>query len=168
LRACHGVRGGGGDTARDPAPGTTWQWQLPQTIDTTVDAAMYDIDLFEAPQATIDALHGAGRIVVCYFSAGSYEDDRPDASTIPTSARGNELVGWPGELWLDTRDTGVRAVMRARLDLAVTKHCDGVEPHNVDGYANSSGFPLSATTQLDYNRFLTDEAHARGLSQRPR
>jgi len=147
-----------------PAPGTTWQWQLTQTIDTTVDAAMYDIDLFEAPQAKIDTLHGAGRKVICYFSAGSFEDYRPDASSIPANARGNELVGWPGELWLDTREATVRAVMRARLDLAVTKHCDGVEPDNVDAYANDSGFPLNATTQLDYNRFLADEAHARGLS----
>lgn len=147
-----------------PAPKTTWQWQLTQTIDTTVDVAMYDIDLFEAPQGTIDTLHAAGRIVICYFSAGSYEDFRPDASSIPTSARGNELVGWPGELWLDTRDAGVRAVMLARLDLAVSKHCDGVEPDNVDGYANDSGFPLSAATQLDFNRFLAAEAQARGLS----
>jgi hypothetical protein len=34
----------------------------------------------------------------------------------------------------------------------------------VDGYTNSSGFPLTALTQLDYNRFLAIEAHARGLA----
>ncbi len=147
-----------------PAPGTTWQWQLTGTIDTSVDAAMFDIDLFEAPQTTIDTLHGASRKVICYFSAGSYESFRSDASAFPTAARGNELVGWPGELWLDTRDATVRNIMRARLDLAITKHCDGVEPDNVDGYANNSGFPLTTATQLDYNRFLAAEAHARGLS----
>ena len=54
--------------------------------------------------------------------------------------------------------------MAARLDRAVARHCDGVEPDNVDGYANSPGFPLTAATQLDYNRFLAHEAHARGLS----
>jgi hypothetical protein len=37
-------------------------------------------------------------------------------------------------------------------------------PDNVDGYTNQSGFPLTAGTQLDYNRFLAREAHARGLS----
>jgi len=147
-----------------PAPGTTWQWQLTDTIDTSVDAAMYDIDLVEAPQPTIDALHALGRNVICYFSAGSYEPYRSDADMLPVSARGNELDGWPGELWLDTRDATVRNVMRSRLDLAVTKHCDGVEPDNVDGYANDSGFPLTAATQLDYNKFLAAEAHARGLS----
>lgn len=147
-----------------PAPRTSWQWQLTGTIDTSIDAAMYDIDLFDAPQATIDSLHSDGRIVICYFSAGSFEDFRPDASSFPMSARGNALEGWPGEFWLDTRDATVRQIMQARLDLAVTKHCDGVEPDNVDGYANDSGFPLTAQTQLDYNRFIASEAHARGLS----
>ena len=54
--------------------------------------------------------------------------------------------------------------MRIRLDLAVTKGCNGVEPDNADGYVNNSGFPLSAATQLDYNRFLAGEAHNRRLS----
>ncbi len=147
-----------------PAPGTTWQWQLSGTIDTSVDVAMYDIDLFDAPQGTIDSLRAAGRVVVCYFSAGSYENWRSDEASIPMSARGNALDGWPGERWLDVRDQGVRDVMKARLDLAVTKKCDGVEPDNVDGYDNSPGFPLTAADQLDYNRFLAREAHARGLS----
>jgi len=54
--------------------------------------------------------------------------------------------------------------MLARLDTAVAKHCDGVEPDNVDGYENDSGFALTAATQLDYNRFIASEAHARSLS----
>jgi hypothetical protein len=54
--------------------------------------------------------------------------------------------------------------MQARLDLAVTKNCDGVEPDNVDAYSNNSGFNLTAADQLDYNRFLAAEAHTRGLS----
>ena len=39
-----------------------------------------------------------------------------------------------------------------------------MEPDNVDGYSNSPGFALTAATQLDFNRFLAKEAHARGLS----
>jgi hypothetical protein len=147
-----------------PAPRTSWQWQLTGTIDTSFDVAMYDIDLFDAPQSVIDGLHTSGRIVICYFSAGSYENWRPDIGDFPASALGNPLSGWPGERWLDVRSDGVRAVMRARLDRAVAKHCDGVEPDNVDGFANSTGFPLTAANQLDYNRFLASEAHARGLS----
>src|SRR3954454_23250567 len=56
-----------------PAPGTTWQWQLTQPVDPSVDAAMYDVDLFETPAAVVRALHARGRRVVCYMSAGSLE-----------------------------------------------------------------------------------------------
>ncbi len=147
-----------------PAPRTTWQWQLTGTIDTSLNVAMYDVDLFDAPQAKIDALHAAGKKVICYFSAGSYEDWRIDKGSFPAAAIGNPLDGWEGEAWLDTRNAGVRLAMKARLDRAVQKHCDGVEPDNVDGYANDPGFPLTAATQLDYNTFLATEAHARGLS----
>ena len=54
--------------------------------------------------------------------------------------------------------------MQARLDLAVSKGCDGVEPDNVDSYANSNGLGLTAADQLDFNRFVAAEAHKRGLS----
>src|SRR6185503_4099576 len=144
--------------------GTSWQWQLTGTINTSFDVDMYDIDLFDAPAAKIAELHAAGRIVICYFSAGSYENWRPDANQFPAAALGNELDGWPGERWLDTRSTAVRNIMTARLDLAVQRGCDGVEPDNVDGYTNGSGFALTAATQLNYNRFLAAEAHARHLS----
>jgi hypothetical protein len=150
--------------AWQPEPGATWQWQLTGTIDTSVDASVFDIDLVDAPQATIDELHAAGRKVICYFSAGTYENWRGDAAQFPVSARGNGVDGWPGEQWLDTRDATVRAIMMARMDAAVGKRCDGVEPDNVDGYANAPGFPLTAATQLDYNTFIATAAHARGLT----
>jgi hypothetical protein len=147
-----------------PHPGTTWQWQLSGTIDTSFDVDMYDVDLFDTPTSTIDQLHADGRIVICYFSAGSREDWRPDASQFPSSAIGNSLDSWPGERWIDTRSSAVRNIMRARLDRAVARHCDGVEPDNVDGFDNDTGFSLTSSSQLGYNRFLADEAHARGLS----
>lgn len=148
-----------------PKPGTTWQWQLSGTIDTSLDVAMYDIDLFDTPQSTIDTLHQDGRIVICYFSAGSYEDWRPDEADFPASVRGNPLDDWPGESWLDIRqiDT-ISLIMGARLDLAVQKKCDGVEPDNVTGYSNDTGFPLTSADQLVYNIWLANAAHDRGLS----
>jgi GH25 family lysozyme M1 (1,4-beta-N-acetylmuramidase) len=147
-----------------PTPGTSWQWQLSGSVDTSLDVAMYDVDLFDTPQSTIDDLKKAGRQVVCYFSAGSREDWRPDAGKFAPKDYGKGLAGWPGENWLDTRSANVRKIMQARLDLAVSKGCTGVEPDNVDGYQNASGFSLTAGTQTDYDTFLADEAHARGLS----
>lgn len=148
-----------------PAPGTLWQWQLDgETIDTSFAVSMYDIDLFDTPEATIRGLRPE-RIVICYFSAGSWENWRPDADDFPPAVLGNPLDGWPGERWLDIRDLATLGpIMQNRLDLAVAKGCIGVEPDNVDGYTNNSGFPLSAADQLAYNQFLAQEAHARGLS----
>ncbi len=55
-------------------------------------------------------------------------------------------------------------ILERRLDLCKAKGFDGVEPDNVDAYANRSGFPLTGADQLRFNRFLAAAAHARGLS----
>ncbi len=148
-----------------PAPGTTWQWQLSGPVDTSVDAQVYDIDLFDTPQETIDALHVAGRKVVCYFSGGSHEVRRPDSDSFPRRVLGESLdPPYASERWLDIRSPVVRPIMQARLDLARDKQCDGVEPDNLDGYEHKTGFKLQARHQRSYNRFIADEAHARGLA----
>ena len=125
---------------------------------------MYDIDLFDTPTSVIDNLKSRNIAVICYFSAGSWENWRTDAQQIPASVRGASN-GWPGEQWLDISAIDELApVMSARLDLAVEKGCDGVDTDNVDGFTNSTGFALTAQNQLDYNKWLATEAHARGLS----
>jgi len=148
---------------------TTWQWQLQpggssDQINTSYDAAVYDIDLFDVDTSTIAALQAAGHRVICYFSAGSYESFRDDASEFVATDYGNNLEGYDDEWWLDVRSSNVHRIMRDRLDLAASKACDGVEPDNVDGYQNNPGLPLTVTDQLAYNRFLANEAHVRGLS----
>jgi hypothetical protein len=147
-----------------PKPGVTWQWQLTGTVDTSVDAQMFDIDLFTTSAATMQALHSAGKIVICYFSAGSYEPGRPDSDALSKTGLGSTLDGWPDEKWLDVRSTEVRDVMKARLDTAKSKGCDGVEPDNVDGFDNGNGLGLKESDAVDYLRFLAAEAHARSLS----
>jgi hypothetical protein len=109
-------------------------------------------------------LHADGKIVVCYFSAGSYENWRDDASDFPDAILGNTLEGWEDERWLDITAMSLKPIMQARLDHAVSRGCDGVEPDNMDGYLNSSGFDLSENDQLEYNAFIAREAHDRSLS----
>jgi hypothetical protein len=148
-----------------PPPGTSWQWQLTDPIDTSVDVEMVDIDLFDVPAATIADLKAAGRAVICYVSAGSWESWRPDAGSYPEAVLGNPLDGWPGEKWVDIRRLDLLGpILEERLDLARGKGCTGVEPDNVDGYQNDSGFPLSAGDQLVFNGWLAEQAHRRGLS----
>lgn len=151
-----------------PDVSTTWQWQLQPDaggeINTSYDVDVYDVDLFDVSDAVIADLQAAGRRVICYFSAGSYEPFRTDAAEFDPAELGLALAGFADERWLDIRAANVHRIMRERLDRAVARGCDGVEPDNVDGYANASGFPLTARDQLAFNRFLANEAHARGLS----
>ncbi|MFC4157867.1 endo alpha-1,4 polygalactosaminidase [Chitinimonas lacunae] len=148
--------------AAGPAIGSSWHLQLDGRLKMP-DRQLYDIDLYDTPAATIASLRAAGRIVICYFSAGTFEDWRPDGAGFPEAALGKPLADWPGERWLDIRHPTVRQIMLDRLGLAQQKGCDGVDPDNVDGYSNDTGLPLGAADQLDYNRFLADAAHARGL-----
>jgi hypothetical protein len=148
-----------------PPISTTWQWQLTGTIDESVEAAMYDVDLFDVPASVVASLHAKGRKVVCYMSAGTYENWRPDAAQFPAAVLGNGVDGWPGEKWLDVRRIDLLGpIMEARLDLCKQKGFDAIEPDNIDGYANASGFPLKAQDQIAYNIWLSNAAHARGLS----
>jgi hypothetical protein len=148
-----------------PALNTRWQWQLTTPIDQSVDAIMYDVDLFDTPASVVDALHAQGRKVVCYISVGSWENWRPDANQFPPQVIGADYAGWPGEKWLDIRRLDLLApILRARFDQCRAKGFDALEPDNIDGYTNHTGFPLTAQDQLNYNVWLANEAHARGLS----
>jgi hypothetical protein len=160
------VQGGSSGGWWQPSPGISWQWQLTDLpIAQSFDVDVYDIDMFDNDASTVAALHAHGRVVLCYISVGSWEDWRPDADQFPPEALGNDYEGWPGEKWLDIRRIDLLApIMRARLDLCQAKGFDGVEPDNVDGYTNDTGFPLTYQDQLAYNTWLADEAHARGLS----
>eukprot|EP00549_Striatella_unipunctata_P019768 CAMPEP_0118699674 /NCGR_PEP_ID=MMETSP0800-20121206/16056_1 /TAXON_ID=210618 ORGANISM="Striatella unipunctata, Strain CCMP2910" /NCGR_SAMPLE_ID=MMETSP0800 /ASSEMBLY_ACC=CAM_ASM_000638 /LENGTH=355 /DNA_ID=CAMNT_0006599969 /DNA_START=94 /DNA_END=1161 /DNA_ORIENTATION=+ len=155
----------------------TWQWQLSGDIDTSFDVDMYDIDLFDVSIETIDFLKSEGRIVVCYFSAGSYEGWRDDwreffpditddnyEEDVPPFA--NKMSGWD-ERWLDIRYIDLlEPIMRSRLQLAKDKGCDAVEPDNMDAYANGdeTGLDLTGDDQLAYNIFIANAAHDVGLS----
>jgi hypothetical protein len=148
-----------------PQPGLSWQIQLDGNLDLANEAQVFDLDLFDTPAATIASLQAGGTKVICYFSAGTYEDWRPDQDQFPAEAIGRPLEDWPGESWLDIRNETVRAIMLARMDLAVEKGCDALDPDNVDGYTygKRTGFDFTAEDQLDYNRFLAAGAHERGL-----
>lgn len=147
-----------------PKPGLTWQWQLTEPVDTSVDAQVYDIDGTENSAAVVTALRAAGRKVICYVNVGADESFRPDAKAVPASVIGKSN-GWPGEHWLDVRQLGVlRPIIAARFKVCADKGFDGIEADNVDGYANDTGFPLTADDQLAYNRMIAKLAHADGLA----
>ena len=124
-----------------PPAHVTWQWQLTGPLDLSVNAQVYDVDLFSTSAEQVQQLRAQGRKVICYLDAGSHEPDRPDSAQYPVAILGRELSGWPGERWLDIRRLDVLIpLIAARMDLCAKKGFDGVEPDNVDGYQNNTGF----------------------------
>jgi len=147
-----------------PSTTVTWRWQLSGVVDPATTYDLHNLDLYDTPVSTLAAIRARGEHSVCYLSAGSWEEWRPDAAAFPAVVLGQALDGWPGERWLDIRRLDLLAqLMNARLDLCKAKGFEAVEPDNVDGYTNTTGFPLTYADQIAYNRWLAEQAHARGL-----
>lgn len=150
-----------------PKPTTKpWQWQLSgAAIDLRPRAVMYDVDALEVPARVVRELHSRSRRAVCYVDVGSWEGFREDAGRFPPETLGNAYEGFPDERWLDIRRIDLLApVLEARLDICRAKGFDGVEPDNLDGYQNDTGFPLSYGDQIAFNVWIANAAHRRGLS----
>lgn len=144
---------------------TSWHIQYSGDMDYSMDVNMYNIDLFDIQTETVSALKERGVFVMCYFSAGSHEDWRPDADDFPRDTLGSPMKGWAGETWLDIRQiSSLQPVMEKRLDMALAKGCDGVDPDNVNGFENDTGFSLTYEDQIAYNIFLANAAHQRGMA----
>lgn len=141
----------------------SWHIQYTGNIDYNKNVDVYNIDLEGTSVSNIKKLQDRGVKVICYFSAGSFEDYRDDASQFLKSDIGSKMDGWD-ENWLDIRSKNVRNIMKKRIDLAFSKGCSSVDIDNIDGYDNNSGFPLTYSDQLDYNKFLANYAHSKGLS----
>jgi hypothetical protein len=139
------------------------QYQITGALDTDVDADWFVVDLFATSAAQVATLHGAGRVVMAYVSAGSLEPWRDDVAALPEAAVGEPLASYPDEAWLDTRSDAVRELLAGRLDRARAKGFDGVFASTLGAYQADSGFPLSRDDELDFLEFLLREAHARGL-----
>jgi hypothetical protein len=146
-----------------PGTASTWQLQLQGTLDTTIDVQLYDVD-FETPASVIAALHAAGRTVHCYFSAGTVESFRADATQFPAAALGNPLVDYPDEKWVDVRDDTVRMLMQARVSRAAAAGCNGIHPSGLDGFEQPTGLSFTRDDQLAYNRWLAGVSRGLGLT----
>ncbi len=151
-------------------PDTTWNWQLngsTAAVNLEYEADVYVVDMFA--QLSVDSitpLHDMGRKVICYFSAGTYEPWRPDASLFAELTLGNPHQYYPSERWLDVEDPLVAKLMANRMDMAVQIGCDGVELDNVDGWIPSadSGFSFTLDDQKQFVKVLANEAHKRNLA----
>jgi endo-alpha-1,4-polygalactosaminidase (GH114 family) len=127
--------------------------------------AVLDIDGEFNTADIVATLHARGQKVICYFDAGVYENYRTDAYKFPPSVIGNKDGNWAGSWWLDIRRLDVLGpIEQARMDMCVSKGFDAIEPDEIDGWENNTGFPLTYADQLNYNRHLFQWAHDRGIA----
>ncbi len=191
--ALTGTGCGGSEAARaargvwKPAPGASWQWQIVGRIGPLRNVQMYDIDLQDAvpsrrsvrvrslgsarwPKGVnagiIQRLHSRGMIAICYLDSGAWESYRPDAKLFPRSVIGHS-TGWSGERWLDIRRSAWKRfapIIWARLRLARSIGCDGVEADQNNPLGNHPGFPIRKPAEARWYRKVAREAHARRLS----
>jgi hypothetical protein len=141
----------------------TWYWQLQGHV-RLENVAASDIDGFDNRAAEVRRLHARGQHVICYVDVGSWERWRPDAGSFPLAVRGKSN-GWPGERWLDVRQLSVlEPIMRARFAMCARKGFDAVEPDNMDGFENPTGFPITGAQQLTYDRWVARAVHRLGMA----
>ncbi len=146
-----------------PPQQLTWYWQLTGTPKVEPVAAT-DVDGFDNAAATVAEFHAVGQRMICYIDVGTWEDWRPDASQFPAAVLGNGN-GWPGERWLDVRElTMLEPIMTARFEMCQQKGFDAVEPDNMDGYENDTGFPITAAEQVAYDTWIAQEVHSLGMA----
>lgn len=146
-----------------PAQQLTWYWQLTGSPKVEPVQAT-DMDGFDNSAATVADFHSLGQHVICYIDVGTWENWRPDASQFPSAVLGNDN-GWPGERWLDIRQLSVlEPIMTQRFEMCQQKGFDAVEPDNMDGYENSSGFPITAAQQLTYDTWVAQEVRSLGMA----
>jgi len=149
-----------------PEPTTaSWQFQLQGRIDTSIEAPVYELDGFDVPARTVRKLHRLGRRVICYVDVGSWENYRPDAKRFPRSVLGRRYEGYPDERWLDIRRFHrFSGLLGERIRMCARKGFDALEPDNINGWENPTGFRITRRHQLRFNRWIARVSHRNGLS----
>lgn len=166
IVGCFGSGAAGAEAAIwKPKPTTAaWQFQIQGKVDTSVDAKVFEIDGFDVPKKTVSKLKSMGKKTICYIDVGSWENYRADKNQFPKSVIGRKYEGYPNENWLDIRKYKLFAKpIKARIKMCADKGFDGLEPDNINGYENRTGFPLTGKDQLRFNRWIAKETHKVGL-----
>ncbi|KAH8699988.1 glycoside hydrolase superfamily [Ilyonectria robusta] len=155
-----------------PDVGASWQIILKYPIkleDDSTDGlapnvSIWDLDVYDNDITIFQALTAADKKIICYFSAGSWEDWRDDADDFDKADLGKGLDGWAGEKWLNVSSPAVRKIMQKRIKYAADKGCNAIDPDNVDGYQNDNGLNLTEADTVSFVKFLSEEAAQYNMS----
>ncbi|KAF2427812.1 endo alpha-1,4 polygalactosaminidase [Tothia fuscella] len=151
-----------------PAVGAKVQIVLSNVVTsgTPSDANIFVIDLFDTPVSTISNLKSGGKKVICYFSAGTSENWRPDYKSFTATDQGDALKDWEGENYVNLKSANVVKIMKARIQKAKNAGCNGVDLDNVDAYTtdDGGGFGLTQADSVTFMRTMAKSASSLGLS----
>jgi hypothetical protein len=126
---------------------------------------VYNIDGEFNSRQVVSTLKARGKRVICYIDVGVYETYRSDKHLFPASVIGLPDHNWDSSYWLDIRRIDIlEPIMKSRLKMCADKGFDAVEPDQMDGWENPTGFPLTYDDQLRYNRAIAQWAHELNLS----
>ncbi|KAI3401083.1 hypothetical protein diail_228 [Diaporthe ilicicola] len=146
-------------------PGVKWQINIQNPVDPRAgiqpaDAKVIDVDLFQASKdpTLIPTLHAAGVTVLCYFNLGAVQTTDCDYSSWNNDGlmKGQVVENYSQEKYVDVTDPTVLELHKARVDLAHSIGCDGLDPDNIDTYELSPDESIGKQiTQDDMVNFLT-------------
>lgn len=158
-----------------PPKNAVWQlqWSNAAIVSPVIDAInlaiipMYSTDPSNpnAPRDQITDLHNQNKKVICSMPAGVVNIvSDPDRSGFTQRMWGKGASYWQDQRWLDVRNTGVRKLVEARIDYAISLGCDAIEVQWLDAYIQDTGLPITYGDQLAFNRWLAKTAHQHGIA----
>ncbi|WP_407543218.1 endo alpha-1,4 polygalactosaminidase (plasmid) [Deinococcus radiomollis] len=178
LGACEGsqsstVPASVSDIKLPPSGVVGWDLQLGAggDSDVTVPAGVkvLDVDGFSISASKVSQLNAQGVYTLCYLDVGSYEPSRPDSNQYPASLKLQQDPNWPGEYFLDVTDvfkpgSVLATILTNRLEMCKDKGFSAIDPDNLQNDENIVGGRITVQQQIDFNGWVADQAHARGLA----
>eukprot|EP00123_Amoebidium_parasiticum_P011847 comp20937_c0_seq1/m.27970 comp20937_c0_seq1/g.27970 ORF comp20937_c0_seq1/g.27970 comp20937_c0_seq1/m.27970 type:complete len:260 (-) comp20937_c0_seq1:569-1348(-) len=128
-----------------------------------------EVDTFYSSEKDIKKYKSNGQKVLCYMSAGTLEQGRPDRGDVPSDG----LSTWSpyhGERWFNVMNwESLKDLMENRLNIAKEKGCDAVEADNMDcfeydGCVPGKSMKTKGKATVAYAKWLVTAAHSRGMA----
>jgi hypothetical protein len=178
-------------TATGPNNGPEFQWELDHALNlksrsdmgigdvnalgqTSPRPTVYDIDGINNPASTIAALHKLGAKAVCYIeigAAGNYYSAAQEhlkttyyAQLKAAGDLGKSVPDYP-ERYLNIKAASTVTIIKAMIrQQCAAKGFDAVEPDIDDSFSDNTGFGITETQNITYDKTLGAYAHSLGLA----
>ena len=177
--------------ATGPNNGPEFQWELDHALNVHGAADMgekamnaasrqaqnptvYDIDGIDNPASAVRALHSLHDKVICYIEIGAVGDYfSASQEGIPVTyfaqlkAAGDLGAAMPGysERYLNINAASTIRIIKSMIrQQCSAKGFDAVEPDIDDSYTNATGFRITESDNIKYNKLLGAYAHSLGLA----